>query len=133
MSRATVGCVAEFRRSKDGVWTLHLDETDKRGRNDLHDDAVPRYVDAFDAAFAQAQERCEAEFVKALLRVWKMQDAGWDPYETTLRAIPAMAELHELIPRVSSTTKCRATLLSGRTATSSKHQSHTQSWPTCSI
>ena len=75
-----------------------LDASDGNDRNHAFEEAVPRYLNAFDPAFAKAEEVDEAEFVKALLRVRSMQDAGWDPYETTLRAVPAMMKLHALIP-----------------------------------
>jgi hypothetical protein len=75
-----------------------LDDTDATDRNEVHDEATVRYMTTFDKVFTAASEKCEAEFVKALLRVWSLQDAGWDPYETTLRAVPAMVDLHELIP-----------------------------------
>ena len=79
------------------MWTL--DGADGgEPRNAPFDEALPRYLTAFDAVFAKAEQRCESEFVKALIRVGGMQDAGWDPYETTLRAIPAVRRLHELIP-----------------------------------
>ncbi len=90
--------MATFSREDDGVWTVTLDDTDAPDRNEVHDEAVLRYMTTFDKAFTAASDKCEAEFVKALLRVWSMQDAGWDPYETTLRAVPAMVRLHDLIP-----------------------------------
>jgi hypothetical protein len=90
--------MATFERAEDGVWTVTLDETDGADRNAIHDEAVPRYLTTFDPAFDKAAEADEAEFVKALLRIWSVQDAGWDPYETTLRAVPAMQKLHALIP-----------------------------------
>ena len=90
--------MATFSRSEAGVWTVILDASDGDDRNPAYDEAVPRYLNALDPAFARAEEVDEAEFVKALLRVRSMQDAGWDPYETTLRAVPAMMQLHALIP-----------------------------------
>lgn len=75
-----------------------LDDTDATDRNEVHDEAVVRYLTTFDKAFTAASEKCEAEFVKALLRVSSLQNVGWDPYETTLRAVPAMVGLHDLIP-----------------------------------
>lgn len=90
--------MASFARSKEGVWTVTLDETDSADRNPVFDEAVPRYLTAFDPAFTKASEENEAEFIKALLRAWPMQDAGWDAYGTTLRAIPAMMKLHTVIP-----------------------------------
>jgi hypothetical protein len=90
--------VVTFNKEESGVWTMTLDETDAQERNAVFDEAVPRYLNAFDPAFVRAAEADEAEFVKALLRIWSVQEAGWDPYETTLRAVPAMQKLHALIP-----------------------------------
>jgi hypothetical protein len=83
-------------RDDDGVWTLarELGETP----NEPYDEALPRYLTLFDKAFTKASDACESEFVKALIRVGSAQDAGWDPYETTLDAIPAMTKLHDEIP-----------------------------------
>jgi hypothetical protein len=90
--------MAELRRGEDGVWTLHLEDNEPIERNEVHDEALPRYVTAFDGAVTKAEEACESEFVKALLHVGGVQDAGWDPYESTRRAIPAMIRLHEQVP-----------------------------------
>jgi len=90
--------VVTFSKDASGVWTMTLDETDAPERNAIFDEAVPRYLNVFDPAFVRATEADEAEFVKALLRIWSIQEAGWDPYETTLRAVPAMQKLHGLIP-----------------------------------
>jgi hypothetical protein len=90
--------MATFSRGDDGTWTVALDDTDATDRSEVHDEAVVRYMTTFDKAFTAGSEKCEAEFVKALLRVWSMADAGWDSYETTLRAVPAMVRLHDLIP-----------------------------------
>jgi hypothetical protein len=88
--------VAEYTRNDDGTWTVRY--SDSGDRNQVYDQAVERYLAAFDPAFQKAYEACEAEFVMALLRVSSAQDAGWNPYETTLRAIPSMLQLHALIP-----------------------------------
>lgn len=58
-------------------------------------EAVPRYLAALEPAFQKAKERCEFEFLMSLLRVRGLQDAGWDPYETTIRAIPALKQASE--------------------------------------
>jgi hypothetical protein len=91
--------MAELRRGDDGIWTLHRAENERGERNEVHDEALPRYVTAFDRVFTKAEEACESEFVKALIRVGGVQDAGWDPYESTLRAIPAVIALHEQLPK----------------------------------
>jgi hypothetical protein len=90
--------MAELGRGEDGVWTLHREDDEAADRNDVHDEALPRYLTAFDGAFTKAEKACESEFVKALLRVGGVQDAGWDPYESTRRAIPAMIGLHQQVP-----------------------------------
>lgn len=90
--------MATFSRGEAGVWTVTLDASERDDHDPVFDETVPRYLTVFDRAFARAEEVDEAEFVKALLRVRSMQDAGWDPYETTLRAVPAMMKLHALIP-----------------------------------
>lgn len=88
--------MARLERDGDGTWTLVLEPGDD-GRNLDHDEALPRYLTALDPAFTRTQEASEFEFILTLLRVRGMQDAGWDPYETTLRAVPAMTLLHESI------------------------------------
>lgn len=88
--------MVDVTRDEAGVW--HLDRNAAEQPNPPYDEALPRYLTAFDAAFVGAAALCESEFVKALLRVGSMQDAGWDPYETTLEAIPAMNKLHDQIP-----------------------------------
>lgn len=78
---------------------MALDETDTKTGIPVYDESVPRYLTAFDPAFACATESDEAEFIKALLRMpLGVQEAGWGPYETTTRAVPAMQRLHALIP-----------------------------------
>lgn len=91
--------MAKLERDENGVWTLER-ATGDRAANAPFDEAFPRYLTSFDAAFTKAREVCESEFVKALVRVGGLQDPGWDPYETTLRAIPAVRELQVLIPAV---------------------------------
>jgi hypothetical protein len=84
-------------KGASGKWVATLDASDTP--NEPYDEAVPRYLNAIDPAFERASDACESEFVKALLRVRSMQDAGWDPYETTLEAIPAINKLHNEIPK----------------------------------
>ena len=90
--------VAEYTRNDDGTWTIRYEDSDFGGREADYEETVARYLAAFDPAFDKAYRTCESEFVKALLRVSSVEDAGWNPYETTLRAIPAMLQLHALIP-----------------------------------
>lgn len=71
--------MATFSRGEEGVWSVTLDDTDATPRNDVCDEAVPRYLSAFDPAYTTARGACESEFVKALIRVSSLPDAGWDP------------------------------------------------------
>lgn len=88
--------MARLERDETGAWTLILEEGDE-GRNADHDGALPRYLTALDPVFTRAREQSEFECILTLLRVRGLQDAGWDAYQTTLRAIPAMIQLHESI------------------------------------
>jgi hypothetical protein len=84
----------------DGTWTLRIadhEQSKADQANPLYLEALPRYFTAFDLAFTRARERCEFEFLLSLFRVRGVQDAGWDPYETTLRAIPARRKVHDQI------------------------------------
>lgn len=49
---------------------------------------------ALDSCFSLARERDELQFLFTLFRVRGVQEAGWDPYETSLRAIPALVDLY---------------------------------------
>jgi hypothetical protein len=82
-------------RNDDGQWSLERQTGDVG--NPSYDEALPRYLTAFDRVFAKAAGACESEFVKALIRVGGAQDAGWEPYDTTLDAIPSMMKLHDSI------------------------------------
>src|SRR5207253_2769860 len=63
----------------------------------LHDEALARYLTAFDPAFSRAREESEFEFILTLLRVRGLQDAGWDPFVSTREAIGAIRRLHEQV------------------------------------
>lgn len=83
-------------RSETGVWTLAPAD------GEIPPSAVfctrlLRYLHAMDQAFVAAADRCECEFILALLRVRGEEAAGWDPFETTLRAIPALTDLHDTV------------------------------------
>jgi hypothetical protein len=96
---STLAPMATFNRDDAGVWTVTLEPGDSPERNPVFDATVPRYLTLFDPAFLKAEKEDEAEFIKALLRVGPLQDAGWDPYATTLRAVPDIQKLHALIPK----------------------------------
>ena len=84
-------------RDEDGRWTINIDESDGeeiRGSHPAFLEALPRYMTALDPPFSLAKERDELQFLFTLFRVRGFQDAGWDPYETSLRAIPALVDLY---------------------------------------
>ena len=56
-------------------------------------EALPRYRNKLDKAFTKAKQQCELEFLFCLFRVRGAMDAGWDPFETTLQAIPSVIDL----------------------------------------
>src|SRR5688572_15265137 len=78
---------ARVTRNENGKWVL----TDP-GAVDQFGNLLVRYLNDLDPLFEQARTRCEVEFVCSLLRVRGVQDAGWDPYETTLQAVPAVLQ-----------------------------------------
>lgn len=63
----------------------------------IHDEALVRYLTAFDPAFRRARQQCEFEFILTLLRVRGLQGPGWDPFASTREAISAARRLHEQI------------------------------------
>ena len=85
-----------IRRDENGVWSGGIDGNDgpeAEGLRSAYIEAVPRYLNCLDPVFARAQEKDELQFLFSLFRVRGLQDAGWDPYETTVRAIPAIVSL----------------------------------------
>jgi hypothetical protein len=84
----------EVRRDVDtGVWVVEASE-DERALKAHYLLALPRFLTAFDSLAHVAKSVDEAQFVLALLGVRGMQDAGWDPFETTIEAIKAATRLH---------------------------------------
>lgn len=87
-------------RNEDGIWSIRFEEDEQSGVEESHPaylEALPRYLTALDPAFTRACERCEFEFLLSMIRFRGIQDAGWDPYETTVRAIPALLKVHRQI------------------------------------
>jgi hypothetical protein len=84
-------------RDEDGKWTLQIEDHEHSDLHPSYVEALPRYLTMFDPAFTCAHDRCEFEFLLSLFRVRGVQGPGWDPYETTLRAIPALVKVHEQI------------------------------------
>lgn len=80
-------------RNEDGTWNVSVPEEILQSWNSTYRDALPRFLNSFGPAFEQAKQCCEFEFVFSLLRVRGLQDAGWDPYTTTLSAVPTLIQL----------------------------------------
>jgi len=80
-----------FSKAQDGTWSFlpesEADKTTQEQAEGPYPEAFPRYLTAFDLAFTRAKERSEFAFIETLLRVRGMQDAGWDPFESSLEAI----------------------------------------------
>ncbi len=83
--------MAQLIRDDAGTWRLGEATTDEatseRGR------AQPRYMTAFDPLFAKAKAVSEFDFLHSLIPVFSVRDAGWEPYETTIRAVSTTLEL----------------------------------------
>jgi hypothetical protein len=79
----------------DGTWHLEFGPDEQDQWNPAYAEALPRYLTALDRAFSAARARSEFEFLASLLRVRGVQAAGWDPFETTVRAIPAILAVQQ--------------------------------------
>jgi hypothetical protein len=88
----------EASRSEEGVWRV-AGNADEGGSapDPAYLEKLAASLNALDPIFEQARDRCEFEFVLSLIRVRGVQDPGWDPYETTLEAVPLMLEAGGLI------------------------------------
>lgn len=83
----------KLNRDRSGVWTSVPTQLETERQPDFIE-AFPRYLTLFDPVFEKAQSRNEFEFIMTLLGIRGLQDAGWNPYETTLRAIAKMERVH---------------------------------------
>lgn len=63
----------------------------------VYAEALLRYLNIFDVVFARAKAASEFEFLLALFRVRGLQDPGWDSYETSIRAVKSISQLHNEI------------------------------------
>ena len=79
-------------RDSVGVWRAEV-EKGEGPTNPALKEAWPRYLSAFDKLFYAAQQHNELEFLFSLFRVRSTQDPGWDPYETTIEAIPLVLDV----------------------------------------
>jgi hypothetical protein len=82
----------------DGYWELKIEDDEHLALDKFHPtfkDALPRYCTALDRAFVKAREKCEFEFLLTLFRIRGADNRGiGDAYETTLRAMPLLYEVH---------------------------------------
>jgi hypothetical protein len=86
-------------KGQDGSWSLTIghETAEEENSHSSYPEALPRYVTLFDLAFSKAKERSEFALISTLLRVRGLQDAGWDPYETSLAAIGQMRAVHQKV------------------------------------
>ena len=61
--------------------------------NPVYRDSLLKYLKCIGPLFEKTRSKSEFEFILTLLRVRGIQDAGWDPWETTLKVFNNMARL----------------------------------------
>jgi hypothetical protein len=81
--------MATAKRDANGVWEVISED----GDHATFIEWLGRFFNALDPFFARAKEASEFDFILCLLRIHGMGESGWDPYETTLRAIPKIADV----------------------------------------
>jgi hypothetical protein len=84
-------------REDDGSYRLELTADDDARFPAAYKEAFVRYLTVLDPAFSKARERSEFDFILALLRVKGVEDAGWDPYETSLAAMESTVRLSSTV------------------------------------
>lgn len=65
--------------------------------NPIYADSLERYFNYLDPLFEQAQKTSEFEFILSLLSIHGLQDAGWDPFETTQDIFEIVHKLNKKI------------------------------------
>jgi hypothetical protein len=83
----------QVQRDEYGTWTVEPTDDERQQKPD-YVNALPRYLTTFDAVLAAAETRNAFEFLHTLLGFRGAQDAGWVPYENTLRAISSVTQVH---------------------------------------
>ena len=86
-----------LKRDDNGVWSLEQgsqDEAIVHASHGSYVEALPRYLTALDPAFERARQTSEFNFLLSIFAIRGMQDAGWDPYESSARAISAVRNVH---------------------------------------
>ncbi|MEK6675975.1 MAG: hypothetical protein AABZ47_10020 [Planctomycetota bacterium] len=84
------------RRDESGTWSGDIGPEDKLGHSSPEFvQSTLDFLNAFDIVFQRARDRCELEFLFCILRLQGgTSNPGWDPFETTMEAIPAIEKLH---------------------------------------
>jgi hypothetical protein len=80
-------------RGDNGEWRIEGENNDAATWDETYREALPRYLTNLDPAFERARDGNEFQFLLTLFRVRGMGSASIDPWETTLRAVPAILEL----------------------------------------
>jgi hypothetical protein len=88
-------------RAEDDSWFFHWDSDAERAEREERQpafvEAFPRYAGIFEAAFKKAKERSEFAFISTLVAFRSMQDAGWDPYESSVEAISEILKVYSTV------------------------------------
>ncbi len=87
-----------LQRDDKGVWTLDTGDQDQAavgGSHPSYVEALPRYLTELDPAFEHSRQVSEFNFLWSIFAIRGAQDAGWDPFETTQRAIAAILAMYE--------------------------------------
>ena len=88
-----------LKRDDDGTWEIVGARRGAGLGDELHDQALVRYLTALDPAFTRSRETSEFEFILTLLRIRGAQAAGWDPFVSTRAAIEAVRGLGSRVGR----------------------------------
>jgi hypothetical protein len=83
--------MAQIGRDDKGIWQI-VDATAEEAASE-HARALPRYLTVLDPVFTRAKGASEFDFLHSLIPVFSLQDAGWDPYETTIGAVTSTLDL----------------------------------------
>lgn len=78
-------------KNPDGMWVA--DDNNSHSIPHFMEPFV-RYLNIYDPIFAAARSKSEFYFLSTLFAIRGLEDAGWNPYETTLRALKTMVKLH---------------------------------------
>jgi hypothetical protein len=85
----------QMTRTNKGAWERLDDRVE--GENHFYNDALVRYFNYLDPVFAHAREKNHFEFLMTLFRPRGLEDAGWDPFQSTREAMVSVIESHRNI------------------------------------